>query len=241
MWGRVEMKTVLFDLDGTLLPLDQDAFGKAYILGMAKCMAPYGYDMQELIRGIWTGTGAMVKNDGAVTNEEVFWTTFSGLMGRDTRADEPHFLTYYQTEFQKVRDVCGFEPKAAEVIGFLKNAGCRVALATNPLFPQIATHSRARWAGLDPADFDLITTYENSRHCKPDPDYYRDVLAALGETAENCIMVGNDVDEDMLAASAVGIRTFLLTDCIINKHNADVADIPQGGFPELLAFLKENI
>ena len=235
------MKTVLFDLDGTLLPLDQDAFGKAYIVGMAHAMAPYGYDIQELIRGIWTGTGAMVKNDGKTTNEEVFWDTFSGLMGRDTRVDEPLFVVYYETEFQKVRDVCGFAPKAAEVIGFLKNAGCRVALATNPLFPRIATHSRVRWAGLDPADFDLITTYENSSRCKPNPDYYREVLETLGETPENCIMVGNDAEEDILAASAVGIRTFLLTDCVINKKNADVSHIPQGGFPELLDFLKSNI
>ena len=235
------MKTVLFDLDGTLLPMDQEAFGKAYIYGMAKAMAPYGYDVQELIRGIWTGTGAMVKNDGKTTNEDVFWDCFSKLMGRDTRVDEPHFEVYYQTEFQKVKNVCGFAPRAAEVIAFLKDAGCRVALATNPLFPQIATYSRARWAGLEPADFDLITTYENSRHCKPNPNYYRDVLEALGEPAENCIMVGNDVDEDILAAGAVGIRTFLLTDCVINKSNADVTGVPQGGFPELLAFLKENI
>lgn len=236
-----KMKTVLFDLDGTLLPMDQDAFGKAYILGMVKHMAPYGYDMQQLIQGIWTGTGAMVENDGSATNEEVFWACFSGLMGRDVRTDEPHFVEYYQTGFQKVRDVCGQEPRAAETIAFLKNAGCRVALATNPLFPQIATHSRARWAGLDPADFALITTYENSRHCKPNPEYYRDVVAALNEVPENCIMVGNDVDEDILAGQKAGLQVFLLTDCLINKHNTDISHIPQGGFPELLAFLKEHI
>lgn len=136
------MKTVLFDLDGTLLPLDQDAFGKAYIFGMAKYMTPYGYDLQELIRGITVGTGAMVENDGSSTNEEVFWRCFSEQMGRDARVDEPYFEEYYRTAFQKVREMCGIAPKAAEVIGFLKNVGCRVALATNPLFPRIATYSR---------------------------------------------------------------------------------------------------
>lgn len=235
------MKTVLFDLDGTLLPMDQELFVQAYMGGMAKKMAPHGYDPKTLISGVWTGTGAMVKNNGAATNEEVFWACFSKIMGKNVRADEPLFEAFYRTDFQKVKDLCGCDPMAAEVIGFLKNAGCRVALATNPLFPQIATYSRVRWAGLDPADFDLITTYENSRRCKPNPDYYREVLEALGETAENCIMVGNDVEEDILAAGAVGIRTFLLTDCMINKQNVDVSHIPQGGFSELLAFLKENI
>jgi len=99
------MKTVLFDLDGTLLPMDQDVFVQAYMGGMAKKMAPHGYDPKALIGGVWAGTGAMVKNDGRTTNEEVFWNTFSGLMGRDTRVDEPHFEAYYETEFQKVRDV----------------------------------------------------------------------------------------------------------------------------------------
>lgn len=234
------MKTVLFDLDGTLLPMDQERFGRAYIGGMAKHMAPHGYDMQELIQGIWTGTGAMVKNDGSMTNEALFWACFDKVMGRSTRVDEPLFEEYYRTDFQQVQQVCGTAPMAAEIITFLKNAGCRVVLATNPLFPRIATYSRVRWAGLDPEDFALITTYENSRHCKPNLDYYRDILEELGETAENCIMVGNDVGEDMIAAK-LGIRVFLLTDCVINKQGTDVSAIPQGGFPELLEFLKANI
>ena len=233
------MKTVLFDLDGTLLPMDQDVFIRAYMGGLAKKMAPHGYDPKALVGGVWTGTGAMVKNDGATTNEEVFWACFDKVMGRATRGDEPLFEEFYRTDFQKVKAVCGFAPQAAEVIAFLKDAGCRVALATNPLFPRIATYSRARWAGLDPEDFALITTYENSRRCKPNLDYYRDILAELGETAENCIMVGNDVSEDMVAAE-LGMQVFLLTDCLINKHGADISQIPQGGFPELLEFLKAN-
>lgn len=234
------MKTVLFDLDGTLLPMDQDVFVQAYMGGMAKKMAPHGYDPKALVSSIWTGTGAMVKNDGAMTNEEVFWACFSKIMGKDVRVDEPLFEEFYRTDFQKVKEVCGYDYRAAEVIAYLKNAGCRVALATNPLFPQIATYSRARWAGLDPADFELITTYENSRHCKPNLDYYRDILEELGETAENCIMVGNDVGEDMVAAK-LGMQVFLLTDCVINKQVADTSPIPQGSFPELLEFLKANI
>ena len=67
------MKTVLFDLDGTLLPMDQDEFIKAYFGGIATKLAPYGYEPDKLIKGIWTGTKAMVMNDGAMTNEERFW------------------------------------------------------------------------------------------------------------------------------------------------------------------------
>ena len=40
------IKTVLFDLDGTLLPMDQDNFVKAYFKNLAIKLAPHGYDPQ---------------------------------------------------------------------------------------------------------------------------------------------------------------------------------------------------
>ena len=79
------MKTVLFDLDGTLLPMDQDEFIKAYFGGLATKLVPFGYEPNKLIQGIWAGTKAMVTNDGAMTNEARFWQTFARYTcsGRD--------------------------------------------------------------------------------------------------------------------------------------------------------------
>ena len=229
--------TILFDLDGTLLPMDLDTFLKAYLGGLARKGAPIGYNPEQLMKCVLAGTSAMVQNDGSRTNKQVFWDTFSTLCGRDAREDEAVFDEFYHKEFQQLKDVCGFNPQAAEAIRQIKTMGYRVALATNPLFPAIATQSRARWAGLDPADFDLITTYEDTCHCKPNPDYYRDVMKSLGVTPEECVMVGNDVAEDMIAET-LGIRVFLLTDCLINKYNADIRHYPQGSFPELVEFIR---
>ena len=229
--------TILFDLDGTLLPMDQDVFLKAYLGGLAKKGAAHGYDISVMPKQIMAGTYAMVKNDGSRTNEDAFWTTFSALCGRDARQDIAIFDDFYRNEFQEVRHVCGCDPRAAEAIRQIKALGYRVALATNPLFPAIATQSRARWAGLDPEDFDLITTYEESRHSKPNPAYYQDVLDALGVAAQECVMVGNDVDEDMVAEK-LGMKVFLLTDCLINKSGADIDRYPHGSFPELMDFIR---
>ena len=229
--------TVFFDLDGTLLPMDQDVFLDAYMGGLAAKMAPHGYDPKLLIKSIWKGTGAMVMNDGKVRNDEVFWQTFSAIYGRDTRVDEPIFEEFYHNEFQNASKSCGFDPRAAEAVREIKNWGYKVVLAANPLFPSIATHSRVKWAGLNPDDFELITTYENSYHCKPNPDYYREILDKLGLQAEECLMVGNDVDEDMVPR-ALGMKVFLLTDCIINKNNRDISEYPNGSFPELLAYIR---
>lgn len=234
------MKTVLFDLDGTLLPMDQDSFVKAYFGGLATKMVPYGYDPQQLIQGIWAGTEAMVKNNGSQTNEEAFWRRFCEFAGPDSRKDEPIFNDFYHNEFRFVAVSCGHDKRSAEIIAYLKQMGCRLVLATNPIFPAIATRQRIAWAGLRETDFELVTTYENSRHCKPNPDYYRDIMDIIGEAPENCIMVGNDVQEDMMARK-LGMDVFLLTDCLINKDGQDITQYPNGSFDELLEYLKKSI
>ena len=132
--------------------------------------------------------------------------------------------------------MCGYHPKAAETVRALKEKGFRVALATNPIFPQIATAQRIRWTGLTPEDFELFTTYENSHFCKPNLSYYEEVLERLGVTPQECLMVGNDVSEDMIAEK-LGMKVFLLTDCLINKEDKDISVYPSGSFEQLLECL----
>ena len=230
-------KAILFDLDGTLLPMDQEVFVRDYLGRMAAFLAPHGYDPQSLIKAVWAGTGAMVKNDGKALNEDVFWYVFNSILGRDAKQDLALFEEFYRTEFQKAKDSCGFNPAAVEAIRQIKDMGYRLILATNPLFPAIATYSRARWAGLNPEDFELITTYENSRFCKPNPDYYREILGKIALDGSQCLMVGNDVGEDMIAGT-LGMKTFLLTDCLINKTAEDISQYPHGSFPELLHYIR---
>ena len=232
----MSITAVLFDLDGTLLPMDQDAFTKSYFSNLAAKAATKGYQPDALIDTVWAGTAAMVKNDGEKTNEAVFWELFAAKYGGDALNDIPFFEEFYRTDFQKAKELCGFAPMAKEIVHSLKARGLRVILATNPLFPAIATESRIRWAGLEPEDFELYTTYENSRHCKPNPEYYNDIMAELNLVPEECVMVGNDVGEDMIAEK-LGMKVFLLTDCLINRKNEDISKYPHGGFDELKVFL----
>ena len=227
--------TVLFDLDGTLLPMDQEIFVKTYLGLLAKQLAPHGYDPEALVAAIWGGTRAMIKNTGAQRNEAVFWDDFAERFGEASRQDLPLFDEFYRTEFAKVQAVCGYNPEAAEAVAAIKRMGFRVALATNPIFPATATEQRIRWAGLQPEDFELYTTYENACRCKPNPEYYLEVVRAMGVQPEECLMVGNDVTEDMVAQT-LGMQVFLLTGCVINKNNADISAYPHGDFAALLRF-----
>ena len=228
--------TILFDLDGTLLPMDQDQFTYTYFKELAVKLAPLGFDPKALAGNIWAGVAAMVKNDGSVTNEEAFWREFSHIYGETVRDHMPVFQEFYANEFQKAQSVCGFSPESKEIVEKLKKAGYNVVLATNPIFPAIATQSRIRWAGLEPEDFQLYTTYENASFCKPNPKYYEEILTKLGLDPKECLMVGNDVTEDG-AAKALGMDVFFLTDCLINKEEKDISGEPHGSFAELEAYL----
>lgn len=233
------IKAILFDLDGTLLPMDQDEFAEAYFGGLCRKLAPYGYEPQKLTDSIWKGTAAMVKNGGEVLNEQAFWRVMTDIYGEEILKLIPVFENFYLNEFDSVKQVCGFNPKAKATVDMLKAAGFRLILATNPIFPAVATRKRAEWAGISVDDFELFTTYENSKRCKPDTGYYKDILALCGLKAEECLMVGNDAYEDMVAGD-IGLKVFLLTDCLINKKGRDLSPYPAGNFDALIEFIENN-
>ncbi len=233
----MKTKYILFDLDATLLPMDQDAFLKAYFSSLIKYLAPLGFEPQKLYESIWNSIMTVVANNGESTNEERFWQEMSRCYGDNIRDSEPFYNDYYLTHFDKNKEVCGYNENSNIVIKKAKEKGFKIILATNPVFPRIATEARIRWAGVDKNDFIHITTYENSHYCKPNPEYYKEILNIIGATPEECLMVGNDATEDMVA-STIGMKVFLLTDCLINTKNVDISVYPNGSFKELLTYIE---
>lgn len=236
----MSIKAVLFDLDGTLLPMDQNVFIKTYYKYLAAYFAALGYEPKKFLDTVYKGVYKMLDNDGSKTNEQAFWDTFIEVYGQKAKEDEEHFEKFYNTDFQKVAEVCGKNENAAKIIKWLKEQGIAVVLATNPLFPTISTYSRIRWAGLEPSDFALVTTYENTRYSKPKLEYYNDILSQLDLKPEECIMVGNDVSDDMVVRK-LKMKCFLLTDCLINSDSISLSLFKYGSFDKLEEFLKQNI
>ena len=236
----MSLKAILFDLDGALLPVDQDVFTKQYFKLLAGKMSNYGYEPNKLIESVLARTTDMVKNNGEESNEKIFWKRFFSIYGNKAEDDMALFNEFYAADFQKLKDVCGFNDKVKGVIEQIKQTGVRLVVATNPLFPRLATESRIRWAGLEPNDFELVTTYENSCYSKPNPNYYLDIVKKLGLNANECLMVGNNVKEDMVAKN-IGMKVFLLTDMLENNDNQDISIYPNGNFDDLLKFIEENM
>ena len=230
-------KCILFDMDGTLLPMDADTFARAYFKLLTKKMLPHGYEPDDIIRGINAGVSAMQPNDGSRTNAEVFWEHFIKTVGGRVLDDKALFDEFYAVDFQRISSSCGFTSQAKKTVELCKELGYRVVIATEPIFPLIAMESRLRWAGVDPASVEFITSYETSTYCKPNLGYYREVAERLGVPPEECAMVGNDVGEDM-SAENLGMKVFLLTDCLINKEDVDIGRWPNGDYGKLQSWLR---
>lgn len=233
------VKNILFDLDGTLLHMEnQKEFVKMYFEALCKRFCkPLGMTPEQLTRGVWKGTEDMFYNDGGCTNREIFWNSFSQGCNADMRKYERDFDDFYRNEFSYAKKATGDNPLAGKCTELLKQKGYRLVLATNPVFPYAATESRIKWAGVNPELFELVTVYDNSCFCKPNPGYYIEILQKLGMKAEECLMVGNDVEEDMCTAN-MGMETYLVTDCLENKKKQDYSRFRQGSFNDFYEFAK---
>lgn len=230
-------KAILFDLDGTLLPMDLDEFIKTYFGLLGRKLIGHGYDSEQFKKGMWGGVEAMLRNDGTMTNEERFWAVMNACMGRDCREDEGIYEDFYRNEYHRAKAICGVNPLAAEAVKLAHEKAEKVILATSPLYPSIAVEGRVEWAGLKMSDFDLVTTYNTERFCKPNPEYYRDIIARFGFSPEDCVMIGNDEKEDMWAAAQAGIEGFLVTDDLIAREECPHQG-KRGTFAELIQWLE---
>ena len=235
----MSIKHILFDLDGTLLPMVQDEFVKFYMPLLAKSYMNAGVslDPKKFIGAVWAGYEAMVKNDGSRTNREAFWSYIEPELPISTEESEKIALNFYADEFNQA--ICTTKPNPVSnlIVKRAKERGFETYLATNPVFPRCATMNRIRWAGLDAEDFKVITTYETCTYCKPNPEYFRGILEEFSLEPSECLMVGNDVAED-LSIRSLGVKTYLVTDTMENKENLPIDTEYMGTLDELLKFME---
>ncbi len=231
-------QAILFDMDGTLLPMDNDEFTRGYFGLLTRAVSCHGYTKETLIPAMWKGVEAMVKNDGSKTNEDRFWEVFSGIFGKEAYNHIPTFDAFYRTDFHKAKAFTQPTELARRAVTAAREKTDKVVVATNPLFPACAIEARLSWVDLYEKDFDLITTYENSHFCKPNPKYYLEICQKLRLDPKKCLMVGNNTREDVWAAGAAGMDTYLVTDCLIAE--GDMPECKNGSLKELCEFL-ENI
>ncbi len=235
----IPKKALLFDLDGTLLPMDREEFVRAYLPEISAAGKSLG-DPRMIADSILKGSYAMVKSTSPEqTLEQVFWVAFERLSGISRQTSEAIFDEYYRSSaFDRLQTLTPAEPLVPEIIAEAKRTGLRLILATSPMFPRVAIEKRVVWAGIKPDDFEHITTYEQYHAAKPHRLYFEEILGNLGLTAGECIMIGNDAREDLPAPTEMGMETFLLLDHAIIPEGLEYRCDHKGKYADLLEFIR---
>jgi len=229
-------KYILFDMDGTLLHFDHDEFAHEYFTLLGAKLA-HLVDAKRLIQQLLLSTEEMVNNlDGNKTNEQVFWDHFTKNLNLSAQVLRPVVDQFYDHDFGMVRRVTKSNINVRKILKTVISNGKGIVVATNPIFPMTAIKQRLEWAGVSDIPFKHITSYEKSHFCKPNIEYYQEILQQIACRPEECLMVGNDVEED-LAAGKIGIKTYLVTDNMINSKRLE----PKADYISTLVELAANI
>lgn len=191
--------TVLLDADNTLF--DFDAAEEA---ALARALGAWGCPLDpqvlsrylEINRDLWAAF-----DRGEVEQDHLLVERFRLLgeaLGRpwDPPAVNDAYLTALGEESRLL-------PGAEALCRSLKEAGCRLALATNG----VARVQYARLAGspLKPYLERLFISGEMGTR-KPEPAFFRAALSAMGaEDMNRCVMVGDGLGSDVKGALSVGL------------------------------------
>jgi HAD superfamily hydrolase (TIGR01549 family) len=208
-------KTILFDLDNTLILFDETKFFKAYVKKVAPLMSDIA-SPNTLWQIILSATKSVLHNNGKTTNQEVFKQNFEQNFGNQTEEIWQRFLEFYKNEFDQLKTLVNVNNGVSEIFSFLPEKNIKIVIASNPFWPCIAMEKRMGWAGVKKNQVNLITHMENMHFCKPRLEYYQEICQKINEEPENCLMVGDDPLNDMIAGK-LGMKTFLATDSVRYK------------------------
>lgn len=240
MYMNKQPQFVLFDLDGTLVPLPRDQYEPALfhnVSGMFRREFPNQPVAEAMKRA---ALGSFQDDTGLETNEarlrRLLRQEIGDLGDEVLAALEKHYVT----DFNRISELIQDQSVADEALSLVEACGGIPVLATNPIMSAAGIHARLGWVGVSPDRFRLITTYDKFHFTKPDPRFYQELMELLRAEPSQCIMIGNDTDEDMEAARQAGMDTYLVTDYVMDRRGS-IEQYRHGTSRELLEFLKRYL
>ena len=229
------LKAILFDLDDTLLCNPMETFIPAYFQALT-CHVAHLIPAERLIGELMRATQTMDTNDGSgPTNEETFAAAFYPAVGYDQDELRPIFEQFYVEEFPKLQPLTQTLSEARPLVEWAFAHDLQVVIATNPLFPRLAIEQRLEWAGVPVSEFNyaLVTVYEDMHATKSHLAYYREILARVGQQPDECLMVGDDWQRDIVPATRIGIPTYWIAGPGEAPPTDDARPIGQGMLADL--------
>lgn len=233
---------LLLDLDDTLLKNNIDEFLPEYLRVFSRYLGD-AIDPQRFVESLMAGSQAMVQNrQPDCTLKEVFDSIFFPLAGLTPNEFQPVADRFYQEKFPDLHYLTESVPQAVGMVNEAVQRGYRLAVTTNPLFPLTAILQRLKWANL-PADqypYDLISSYETFHFTKPDPAYFAEVLGRLGWPDGSVIVVGDDLQRDIVPARALGLAGYWVDPYKTHEQPDDLPHLGHGSLEGLLGWIDSS-
>ncbi len=216
--------TILLDLDDTLIHNSTDRFIPAYLKSLGNYLSDIA-PAEEIISLVFHAIEEMQANqDVAVTNYDAFYRPFLQGLKLSYEQVHPRVTAFYRQVYPELRRFVTPVPQVRQFIADFFEAGYRICIATNPLFPATAIEQRLAWADALDFPYELITTMETMHFSKPNPRYYQEILARLDISAAEAIMVGDNPEHDIAPARQVGLATWRITAAADGAGNGSLAE-----------------
>jgi len=188
------IKSILFDLDDTLLDNPMETFLPKYLEALTARMA-HLIPPHRFVEQLMSSTRVMAGNTDPIrTNRQVFMEDFFPKVGHPPEVLMPIFDDFYAHDFGQLRIYTRARPEGRVIMEEVFAQDHTVVIATSPVFPLTAIEQRLEWAGVRDFGYALITSYENMHACKPHVAYYQEILEKMGCRAEECLMVGKSLE-----------------------------------------------
>jgi FMN phosphatase YigB (HAD superfamily) len=205
------VQVVGIDLDDTLLRLAPD-FIPRYLAALDAFMVERLGLTQSVMPALLATTQAVTQAPGRERwLSERFLSEFYERTGIAPSCAEALFQQFFATQFARFESLSRPVYGSLGLLAAIRQQGYPVVLVTSPLFPEVAVRMRLAWAGLDGFPFLWFSAFERVHASKPQPDFYRDVADIVGIDPGYWLMVGNDLAEDIVPASQVGMQVHWVT------------------------------
>lgn len=190
------IKAVLFDLDNTLVDfmLLKNNAVEAAIHAMVDAGLDMEYDdARKKINEIYDREG--------MEYQQVFDKFLEDYYGKvDHRIMSAGIVSYRKAREAALKPYPRVFPTLIELI----KKGIKLAVVTD-------APAKEAWLRLSYLNFhhifDFVVTYDDTKERKPSPAPFNRALELLGLKGDECLMIGDWADKDMVGAKAVGMKT----------------------------------
>ncbi len=213
MYSSVMIKTVIFDIDGTLYDYNT-ASGKAMAAISEYVCTKYGWTREMFNaahKEAFDALNRQAKGTAASHNRLIRYGLLAEQHGL-SQSDALAMDEIYWTAF--IRDIVPF-PYLAEALACLKKNGIRIGAGTN--MTAYAQYLKLRKLELLDA-FDFIVTSEEALAEKPKETFFERCAERAGCAPEECLFIGDETEKDVNGARRIGMHALLVS---LDEANAE--------------------